>query len=453
VRTFARRYTRRIKGGLYADPKVDALKAIMAPLSGRKVLIFTQSADTAMWLDNVMRNAGHKSYGVITGHTEDETRQDLIERFSPRSNNRQDLVNAPNELSILIATDTLAEAVNLQDCSNIVNFDLPWNPMILVQRVGRVDRIGNIAPTHVHNIMPSGSLENFLNLINKLEIKIGSVIDTVGKEFQILSRSEMINPKRFEQQIRKHPSYTGNVGDAVSAVETRGRVIDDMALPARELLARHRLEMLREAPSESVCAALCMPAGQHTVAAMYRIYDKTTDTPLSNIVVSMTVDDVGTVSNPEMSREDSRIWMSLFDFMGHGSSTRLAPPSIKSRNLLNKISKWFAGDPFNDQRLRYSRQGRRLSRAEYTLTSRIHDDVETLHVLESANFENILKIVTGIDRSDPLCRWIEERTAEERRQISKEVARRMEKMPGFVRTRSSGDIGHRLICWCAWEPR
>lgn len=443
---------RRIGKDLYLDPKADALKSVMDPLSGHKVLIFTQSADTAYWLDNVLRNAGHKSYGVVTGKTDDNARQDLIDRFSPRSSNRQDLENTRKELSILIATDTLAEAVNLQDCSNIVNFDLPWNPMILVQRVGRVDRIGNVAPTHVHNIMPSGTLEHFLNLISKLKVKLDSVTDTVGKEFQILSDHEVVNPKKFEQQIRKHPAYTGNVSDAVSvAEEHKGRVTDDMALPALELLRRHNLEMLRDAPSDPVCSALRMPTSQHTVVAMYRIYDITTNEPLSNIVVSMTIDNISS-SKPEISDVNSGTWLTMFDFMGHGDSTHLDSPSNKSRELLGRITKWFIEGPFATQRDGYHREGRKPSNIEFALTSRIHEDAETLHVLESAAFGNILKKITNIEKSDILCEWIETRTDEEIQKVSKEVAYKLQKTPGFVLTRRSGDIGHKLICWCAREP-
>lgn len=436
---------KRIGDGLYADPKADALKAVMAPLSGRKVLVFTQSADTAAWLGRVMEEAGHTRYGVVTGHTDDDTRDDMIGRFSPRSSGRLGLEGTPKELSILVATDTLAEAVNLQDCSNVVNFDLPWNPMVMVQRVGRVDRIGNIAPTHVHNIMPSGSLERFLNLVNRLEGKIKGVMDTVGKEFQILSGGEVVNPKRFEQDIRWHPAYTGRVADAVSTVETRGRVVDDMALPARELLRRHGLEILREAPASPVCAALRSPAGQHIVTGMWRVYDSTTGSPLSNVVASVST------GEPEIADEDSEGWLEAFDFVGHGGATRLAAPSTKSRELLDVLEKWFGGKPLENQRLRYSRPGRILSYVERELISRVQDD-NTRYVLNSADFRDILFKVSGIRRSEPLREWIRSCTEEKIQKVSEEVASRLQETPGFVKVRHSGDIAVKLICWCAREP-
>lgn len=442
---------RRIGNGLYLDPKADALKAVMTPLSGRKVLIFTQSADTATWLDRVIRDSGHTQYGVVTGQTDDDTRDDLIGRFAPRSSG-QSRKGKPNEIAILVATDTLAEAVNLQDCSNIINFDLPWNPMILVQRVGRIDRIGNIAPTHVHNIMPSGALEHFLKLISKLEEKIDGVMDTVGKEFQILSSSEEINPKKFEQGIRKHPAYTGNIADAVSTVETRGRFTDDMALPARELLSRHDLELLREAPKIPACAALRVPAKQITVAAMYRICDSATDKPLSNIVVYVTTNGSDSESKYEESSESSEDWLSTFDLMEHGGTTSIDPPSFASRELLNKLETWFDRGPFEKQKLKYNRQGRKLSNVERELLSRIHRDAKTQHVLESADFGGILKEIADIKHSDPLCEWIRTRTEKEIYQVAMEVARRLLETPGFTTTRRYGDIGARLICWCAREP-
>jgi len=419
---------RRADDGLYVDPKADALKEVMAPLSGRKVLVFTQSADTAAWLDRVMANAGHTKYGVVTGQTDDETRADLIARFSPRSSGRPELEGTTEELSMLVATDTLAEAVNLQDCSNVINFDLPWNPMVLVQRVGRVDRIGNIAPTHVRNIMPGAALERLLNLVGKLEDKIGGVRDTVGKEFHILSSAEEINPKKFEQDLRNHPAYTGSVADAVATVETRGRVVDDMALPARELLARHGLDMLREAPAEPVCSSLRTPTGQRTVAAMYRIYDSTTGKPLSNTVVSITSGGAGAANEPKVSEEDTEGWLEMFDFVGHGGSTRIAAPSAASRELLVKLSEWFKGHPLEEQRRRYSREGRRLSSVERELLSRIHDR-KTRYVLESADFREILRGVAGIRLSEQLREWIRSHSDEKMSRIAEEVACRLEKTP------------------------
>lgn len=439
---------RRVDGGLYLDPKVDALREAMARVAGRKVLIFTQSTDTAAWLDRVMHNDGHESYGVVTGQTDDEARSSMIGRFAPRSSGERHLEGTPDELTILVATDTLAEAVNLQDCSNVINFDLPWNPMVLVQRVGRVDRIGNISPTYVRNIMPSDMLERFLNLVSKLEGKIEGVMDTVGKEFQILSGSEEVNPKRFEQEIRGHPAHTGNVADAVSAVESRGRVTDDMALPARELLGRHGLEALREAPPAPVCAALHTPTGQHTVAAMYRVYDKTTEEPLSDIVVSTAS---GGALRPDVAAENSEEWLSMFDLVDHGGSTSLGPPSAASRELLESLKEWFKGNVLDKQKVRYSRPGRTLSSVERELISRVHDD-ETRYVLDSADFRDILFKMSGIRLSDPLREWIRSRSEEKIKGVSEEVAKRLQAKPGFVKVRHSGDVKARLICWCAREP-
>lgn len=438
---------RRIGDGLYLDPKADALREAMTHVAGRKVLIFTQSTDTAAWLERVMHNDGHKSYGVVTGHTNDEVRNNLIERFSPRSSGQKHLEGTPDELSVLVATDTLAEAVNLQDCSNVINFDLPWNPMVLVQRVGRVDRIGNISPTYVRNIMPSDMLERFLKLVSKLEGKIEGVMDTVGKEFQILSGSEEVNPKRFEQEIREHPAHTGNVAGAVSAVESRGRVTDDMALPARELLGRHGLEAIREAPPSPVCSALRTPTGQHTVAAMYRIYDKTTGESLSDIVASIAD---GREDEPEVAAENSEEWLSVFDLVDHGDATSLSPPSDASRDLLDRLSEWFEGSVLEKQKVRYSRPGRSLSSVERELISRVKDD-KTRYVLDSADFRDILFKLSGIRLSDPLREWIRSCTEEKIQKVAEEVASRLQDKAGFVKVRHSGDIEARLICWCARE--
>ena len=95
-------------------------------------------------------------------------------------NNRPDLVDSDAEVDILISTDVLSEGQNLQDCGALVNYDLHWNPTRMVQRAGRIDRIGSKHPLlWVHNMFPEAGLERLLGLVESLNRKITD-IDRTG---------------------------------------------------------------------------------------------------------------------------------------------------------------------------------------------------------------------------------------------------------------------------------
>ena len=123
------------------DAKLNALENLLTQCPpDDKVLIFTQFADTVRYLNDALSARGLTQIAAVTGDSPDPTA--LAWRFSPLSNNRQ---NRQNELRVLISTDILSEGQNLQDCSIVVNYDLPWAIIRLVQRAGRVDRIGQEA--------------------------------------------------------------------------------------------------------------------------------------------------------------------------------------------------------------------------------------------------------------------------------------------------------------------
>jgi len=116
-----------------------------------KVLIFTQYADTAHYLYDNLKHLG--SIRAVESDTKDRGR--IILRFAPKANNYQ-LRPGDEELRILVSTDVLSEGLNLQDANHVINYDLHWNPIRLIQRVGRVDRIGTEHTTvYAYNFLPS----------------------------------------------------------------------------------------------------------------------------------------------------------------------------------------------------------------------------------------------------------------------------------------------------------
>ncbi|MEA5509267.1 helicase-related protein [Crocosphaera sp. UHCC 0190] len=142
-----------------------------------KILIFTQFADTASYLGQALKNAQIQDVAVVTGSSHDPTA--IAHRFSPKSNKKQ--VN--NELRILIATDVLSEGQNLQDCAIIVNYDLPWAIIRLIQRAGRVDRIGQKAETILcYSFFPADGVEQLINLRGRLINRLQENAEVVGTD-------------------------------------------------------------------------------------------------------------------------------------------------------------------------------------------------------------------------------------------------------------------------------
>ncbi|MDJ0597331.1 MAG: helicase-related protein [Crocosphaera sp.] len=142
-----------------------------------KVLIFTQFADTANYLNNALQNAQIPDIAVVTGSSNNPTA--IAHRFSPNSNKKQ----VDDELRILIATDVLSEGQNLQDCAIIINYDLPWAIIRLIQRAGRVDRIGQEAETiFCYSFFPADGVEKLINLRGRLINRLQENAEVVGTD-------------------------------------------------------------------------------------------------------------------------------------------------------------------------------------------------------------------------------------------------------------------------------
>ena len=165
-----------------SDKKLSALCDLVAKQEpNRKLLIFTQFADTARYLEGALKRRGIKDVCAVTGASENPTR--LAWRFSPISNNKVDIAKSEGELRILIATDILSEGQNLQDCSVIVNYDLPWAIIRLIQRAGRVDRIGQHADTILcYSFLPADGIEKIISLRRRVRQRLRENANVVGSD-------------------------------------------------------------------------------------------------------------------------------------------------------------------------------------------------------------------------------------------------------------------------------
>jgi superfamily II DNA/RNA helicase len=147
----------------------------------------------SMDLFNNLNPPGKKA-DIEVIYSGDKNKVKVVGRFAPKANPEYHLSSGEAELMTVIATDVLAEGLNLQDCDNIVNYDLHWNPVKLIQRFGRIDRVGlDYDVIYGFNFLPEIGIERNLGLKQKLHNRIQEIHDTIGENSAILDRSEMLN--------------------------------------------------------------------------------------------------------------------------------------------------------------------------------------------------------------------------------------------------------------------
>ena len=162
------------------DQKLNQLEELLNKTHGtEKVLVFTQYSDTANYIYRQLRKRGFSHIDRATGGSKNPTA--IVERFSPLSNRAN--VPAEYELRILVATDVLSEGQNLQDAHVIVNYDLPWAIIRLIQRAGRVDRIGQEAEEiFCYSFFPAEGVEKIIRLRSRLNARINENANIVGSD-------------------------------------------------------------------------------------------------------------------------------------------------------------------------------------------------------------------------------------------------------------------------------
>ena len=164
------------------DAKLAKLIELAKTRHGKdKLLVFTQFADTARYLKAQLVANGLKQVEEVTGGSADPT--ELAWRFSPESNGKRAKVKVADELRVLIATDVLSEGQNLQDCAIIVNYDLPWAIIRLIQRAGRVDRIGQQSNTILcYSFVPADGIERIIRLRARVRQRLQENAEVVGSD-------------------------------------------------------------------------------------------------------------------------------------------------------------------------------------------------------------------------------------------------------------------------------
>ncbi len=194
-----------VLSSIKSDTKLEKLKFLLRELKGQKILIFSYFATTVDYLQkelsgdflNEVELSKDQIAFLKSKNGKDKT--GYVQRFSPVAQ-RQSIIdgkiNGKPELIVLVSTDVLSEGQNLQDCGIIINYDLHWNPVKMIQRNGRINRLGSeFYEVKIHNFLPEGQLERFLKLIKRLQDKIRIIGGSVGIDSSILG--EQITDKQF----------------------------------------------------------------------------------------------------------------------------------------------------------------------------------------------------------------------------------------------------------------
>ncbi len=191
------------------DTKVNALvDLIRGPHEGKKVLVFSEYSDTAAYVAEALGQAGIANVGLATGESTDPA--NVARRFSPRSSRlpgqSTDDVKEPDEpIDVLVATDVLSEGQNLQDSHVIVNYDLPWAIIRLIQRAGRVDRIGQESDTvHVY-LITHDKVELQIRLRQRIRTRLTASAEAFGSDEQFFGTDDEVK--------LLHDFYDGHLSD------------------------------------------------------------------------------------------------------------------------------------------------------------------------------------------------------------------------------------------------
>lgn len=166
------------------DPKLDKFKEILKTHKKDKMVVFTESKETAMYLE---KNITDSKILVVHGGNRDELKETIRENFDAN------YATQKNDYNIIISTDTLSEGVNMHRSNIIYNYDIPWNSTRLMQRIGRINRIGTTHDEiHVFNFKPTVQSENLIELSKKAYIKLQTFHHSLGEDSKIYTKDEEV---------------------------------------------------------------------------------------------------------------------------------------------------------------------------------------------------------------------------------------------------------------------
>ncbi|MEN6420724.1 MAG: helicase-related protein [Smithella sp.] len=276
------------------DAKLKELKdlirqKIKTPINdaNKKVVIFTAFADTAQYLyDNMKKwiQTDLKLHCALVcgGYTQTTLgRNDydaILVNFAPIAKNRAKLNNAitNEEIDILIATDCISEGQNLQDCDYLVNYDIHWNPVRIIQRFGRIDRLGSINKAiQLVNFWPTKDLDNYINLKERVEARMALVDVTATGEDNILNTEQLQeliadDLKYRNKQLKKLKEEVLDLEDMDETISLTDFTLDDFRIELLRFLESNR-KRLQDSPL-GLYALVPAPSGEYAALNKERVF-------------------------------------------------------------------------------------------------------------------------------------------------------------------------------------
>ncbi len=255
------------------DAKLLKLKSLIEgklenPLNGnnKKVIVFTAFADTANYMYNELsdwlKNEKGLNAALVSGSGHNKTNMknckndlnSILTHFSPLSKKRKDIYpDATSEIDILFCTDCISEGQNLQDCDYLVNYDIHWNPVRIIQRFGRIDRIGSInEQIQLVNFFPSMELDSFIDLVAKVKGRMVMLDVSATGEDNVISRNsrEMQDLDYRKRQLKQLQDQVLDLEDINGNISITDMTFNDFKIDL-EKSSDAQIEALNEIPPAS----------------------------------------------------------------------------------------------------------------------------------------------------------------------------------------------------------
>ena len=219
----------------------------------KKVLIFSAFSDTAEYLFDNVSTFVKQMYGldtaVITGSIDGRTTikgfkatlNNVLTCFSPISKDRDVLMpGSTTEIDVLIATDCISEGQNLQDCDYLINYDIHWNPVRIIQRFGRIDRIGSRnASIQLVNFWPNMTLDDYINLKSRVETRMKITVMTATGDDDLINPEEKGDLEYRKQQLKRLQEEVVDLEDMSTGISIMDLGLNEFRLDLLAYIKNH----------------------------------------------------------------------------------------------------------------------------------------------------------------------------------------------------------------------
>lgn len=234
------------------DRKFEKLKQVITEIiqiatnaDEKKIVLFSYFRTTADYIydelkrdKNWLESVKSPKIEKITGLTPPKARTELVERFAPKSTlldlqgaskvKKQKELEVKEKIDILISTDVLSEGQNLQDGQYVINYDLHWNPVKLIQRCGRIDRLGCIhKEVRILNFYPQTGLEKLINLVQRIRRRLSTIDEAVGLDADTIEEGDAKTKRLYEEEMKKRQEEEQITRDLLRIEDQKTEILNE----------------------------------------------------------------------------------------------------------------------------------------------------------------------------------------------------------------------------------